>query len=310
MDPLGTSPLPPRRASVWANALGGSLHGPDAELRFACTLEAASEGGISFIANASYRRAWAKTAASVVLASPSETVPEGFAGSVLRVANPYAAWAAVLASGQKTVAWASSRPAGVDPSAIIHPGVHLADDVVVGARTVLYPGVALYPGSVVGSDCILHANVVLGADGFGFVPPHGTTAGWTKIPHLGRVRIGNHVELGAGTCVDRAVVGETVVGDGCKIDNLCQIGHNVRLGAHCVLAGQVGIAGSSVLEDYVVVGGQAGIAGHLRIGRGARIGAQSGVGKSVPAGTEVLGSPAVDAREFRRLFAAQKSARG
>ena len=309
MDPLGASPLPPRRASAWAADLGGSLHGPDIELRFACTLEAGSEGGISFIANASYRRAWAKTAASVVLASPSETVPEGFAGSVLRVANPYAAWAAMLASGQKTVAWASSRPAGVDPSAIIHPGVHLADDVVIGARTVLHPGVVLYPGSEVGSDCILHANVVLGADGFGFVPPHGTAAGWTKIPHLGRVRIGNHVELGAGTCVDRAVVGETVVGDGCKIDNLCQIGHNVRLGAHCVLAGQVGIAGSSVLEDYVVVGGQAGIAGHLRIGRGARIGAQSGVGKSVPAGTEVLGSPAVDAREFRRLFAAQKSAR-
>ncbi|MEY4172266.1 MAG: UDP-3-O-[3-hydroxymyristoyl] glucosamine N-acyltransferase, partial [Bacteroidota bacterium] len=206
MDPLGASPLPPRRASEWANALGGSLQGPDAELRFACTLEAGSEGGISFIANASYRRAWAKTAASVVLASPSETVPEGFAGSVLRVANPYAAWAAVLSSGQKTVAWASSRPAGVDPSAIIHPGVHLADDVVVGARTVLHPGVVLYPGSEVGSDCILHANVVLGADGFGFVPPHGTAAGWTKIPHLGRVRIGNHVELGAGTCVDRAVV--------------------------------------------------------------------------------------------------------
>ena len=189
MDPLGASPLPPRRASEWANALGGSLQGPDAELRFACTLEAGSEGGISFIANASYRRAWAKTAASVVLASPSETVPEGFAGSVLRVANPYAAWAAVLSSGQKTVAWASSRSAGVDPSAIIHPGVHLADDVVVGARTVLHPGVVLYPGSEVGSDCILHANVVLGADGFGFVPPHGTamTQGFHSFDHPVRI---------------------------------------------------------------------------------------------------------------------------
>jgi UDP-3-O-[3-hydroxymyristoyl] glucosamine N-acyltransferase len=122
--------------------------------------------------------------------------------------------------------------------------------------------------------------------------------------------VGNGVELGAGTCVDRAVVGETVVGDGCKIDNLCQIGHNVRLGAHCVIAGQVGIAGSTVLEDYVVVGGQTGIAGHLHIGRGARIGGQSGVAKSLPPGAEVLGSPAVDAREFRRLFAAQKSAKG
>lgn len=310
MDPLGASPLLPRRASEWAALLNGSLYGPDAELHFACTLEAGSEGGLSFIANPSYRRAWAKSSASAVLASDSASVPEGFAGSVIRVANPYAAWASVLASGLKPIAWASGRPAGVDPSAVVAPGVHLAEDVVVGARTVLHPGTVLYPGTVVGADCILHANVVLGADGFGFVPPHATTAGWTKIPHLGRVRVGDHVELGAGTCVDRAVVGETVVGDGCKIDNLCQIGHNVRLGGHCVLAGQVGIAGSTVLEDYVVVGGQAGIAGHLRIGRGARIGAQSGVGKSIPAGTEVLGSPAVDAREFRRLFAAQKSARG
>jgi UDP-3-O-[3-hydroxymyristoyl] glucosamine N-acyltransferase len=310
MDPLGASPLPPRRASEWAAALGGALDGPDAELHFACTLDCGGTGGISFIANPSYRRAWAKSRASAVLASKSESVPAGFAGSVVRVANPYAAWAMILASGQKTLSWSSARPAGVDPSAVLHPGVQLAEDVVVGARTVLYPGVVLYPGTVVGSDCILHANVVLGADGFGFVPPHGAAAGWTKIPHLGRVRVGNGVELGAGTCVDRAVVGETVVGDGCKIDNLCQIGHNVRLGAHCVIAGQVGIAGSTVLEDYVVVGGQTGIAGHLHIGRGARIGGQSGVAKSLPPGAEVLGSPAVDAREFRRLFAAQKSAKG
>ena len=167
----------------------------------------------------------------------------------------------------------------------------------------------IYESRVLGADCILHANVVLGSDGFGFVPPHTGSAGWTKIPHLGRVRIGNGVELGSGTCVDRAVVGETVIGNGSKLDNMCQIGHNVRIGAHCVLAGQVGVAGSTVLEDYVVVGGQAGIAGHITIGRGARIGAQSGVAKSLAPGAEVLGSPAVDARDFRRFFAAQKSGR-
>jgi len=310
MDPLGASPLPPRTASAWAADLGGVLEGPDAELHFACTLESGSEGGISFIANPSYRKAWAQSSASAVVAALETPRPEGFVGAVVRVANPYAAWAHILGSGIQPVEWSIDRPVGVDPSAVVHPGVHLAENVTVGARTVLHPGVVLYPGTVVGADCIIHANAVVGADGFGFVPPQGEQPGWTKIPHLGRVRIGNGVELGAGTCVDRAVVGETLIGDGCKIDNLCQIGHNVRIGAHCVLAGQVGIAGSTVLEDYVLVGGQAGIAGHLRIGRGARIGAQSGVGKSVPAGTEVLGSPAVDAREFRRLFAAQKSARG
>ena len=310
MDSLGASALPSRPASEWAQVLGGILEGPDATVEFACTLESGAEGGISFLANPNYRRAWAKSAASVVLASTEINTPEGFRGSIIRVSNPYAAWANVLSSGQRHVVWATGRPAGVDPSAVIAPGVQLAEDVVVGPRSILNPGVVLYPGTVVGADCILHANVVLGSDGFGFVPPHSGAASWTKIPHLGRVRIGDGVELGSGTCVDRAVVGETVIGNGSKLDNLCQIGHNVRIGAHCVLAGQVGVAGSSVLEDYVVVGGQAGIAGHITIGRGSRIGGQSGVTKSLAPGAEVLGTPAVDAREFRRFFAAQKSGRG
>ncbi len=310
MDPLGSSALPARPASEWAKVLGGVLEGPDVVVEFACTLESGAPGGISFLANPSYRRSWAKSAASVVLASAEITPPEGFIGSILRVANAYAAWATLLAGGQRHVAWATGRPAGVDTSAVVAPGVQLAEDVVVGPRSILNPGVVLYPGTVVGADCILHANVVLGSDGFGFVPPHSGAAGWTKIPHLGRVRIGDGVELGSGTCVDRAVVGETVIGNGSKLDNLCQIGHNVRIGAHCVLAGQVGVAGSSILEDYVVVGGQAGIAGHITIGRGSRIGAQSGVAKSLAPGSEVLGSPAVDAREFRRFFAAQKSGKG
>lgn len=310
MDPLGASPLPARHASEWARILGGTLQGPDTAIHFACTLERGGPGGISFIANPTYRKAWATTAASAVLAAHGSTVPDGFHGAILWVTNPYAAWAEVLQSGIRPVAWATQRPKAADPSAVLAPGVQLAEDVVIGPRTVLHPGVVLYPGTVVGADCILHANAVLGADGFGFVPPHGQAAGWTKIPHLGRVRLGDQVEVGAGTCIDRAVVGETVVGDGTKMDNLCQIGHNARIGAHCVLAGQVGVAGSAVLEDYVVVGGQAGISGHITIGRGARIGAQSGVAKSLPPGAEVLGSPAVDAREFRRFFAAQKSKRG
>ena len=309
MDSLGTSALPARPASKWAQVLGGVLEGPDTVVEFACTLEAGASGGISFLANPNYRRAWGLSAASVVLAGQDAEPPAEYRGSVLRVANPYAAWATVLESGQRHVAWALVRPAGVDPSAVLAPGVQLAEDVVIGPRSVLNPGVVVYPGTVIGADCILHANVVLGSDGFGFVPPHAGSAGWTKIPHLGRVRIGNGVELGSGTCVDRAVVGETVIGNGSKLDNMCQIGHNVRIGAHCVLAGQVGVAGSTVLEDYVVVGGQAGIAGHITIGRGARIGAQSGVAKSLAPGAEVLGSPAVDARDFRRFFAAQKSGR-
>ena len=310
MDPLRASPLPPLRASEWASKLGGQLEGPDHELHCACTLSGGSEGGISFISNPRYRRAWALSEASVVLCDPKDQAPKEFKGSVIRVANSYAAWAAVLASGQTQVPWATGRPSGVHPSVLIAPGVVMAEDVQVGAGTVINPGVVLYPGTVVGDHCLIHANVVLGADGFGFVPPYQDLAHWTKIPHLGSVRIGNNVELGAGTCVDRAVVGITLIDDGCKIDNLCQIGHNVRIGKHCILAGQVGVAGSTVLEDYVVVGGQVGIAGHLTVGQGSRIGAQSGVGKSLGPRSEVLGSPAMESREFRRLFVAQKAKQG
>ena len=166
MDPLGASALPARPASEWAKVLGGVLEGPDVAVEFACTLESGAPCGISFLANPSYRRAWAATAASVVLAGIGTESPAAYLGSVIRVANPYAAWAAVLSSGQRHVAWAIDRPTGVDPSAVLAPGVQLAEDVVIGPRSVLNPGVVLYPGTVVGADCILHANVVLGSDLF------------------------------------------------------------------------------------------------------------------------------------------------
>ena len=129
MDSLGASALPARPASEWAQVLGGVLEGPEVAVEFACTLEAGSPGGISFLANPSYRRAWSASGASVVLAGTDSETPKGFGGSVIRVANPYAAWAMVLASGQRHVAWAVARPKGVDPSAVLAPGVQLAEDV-------------------------------------------------------------------------------------------------------------------------------------------------------------------------------------
>jgi UDP-3-O-[3-hydroxymyristoyl] glucosamine N-acyltransferase len=171
----------------------------------------------------------------------------------------------------------------------------------VGAGTVLHPHVTLYDGTVVGERCVVHSGARLGADGFGFVPD---ASGLRKVPQVGGCRIGDDVEVGANTTIDRGSIGDTVVGDGTKIDNLVQVGHNCRLGRHVVVVSQVGISGSTRVGDGAVLGGQAGVQGHIEIGAGARIGAQAGVTASVPAGATVSGYPARPHREALRVQAA------
>ncbi|NDD50093.1 MAG: UDP-3-O-(3-hydroxymyristoyl)glucosamine N-acyltransferase, partial [Flavobacteriia bacterium] len=207
--------------------------------------------------------------AAAVIVNLKQERPEGFEGSLLRVANPYEAWSRALDIYGTHTGWGSEA---IDPSADLHPSVQLAPGVTIGAGvkigagTVLHPGVTIYPHSTIGAHCILHAGVVIGADGFGFAPPSKAQDGLQKIKHIGHVVLGDHVEIGANSCVDRAVVGATAIGHGTKLDNLCQIGHNVQIGMHCVLAGQVGIAGSTTIGHGVQIGGQVGIAGHLKIG--------------------------------------------
>ncbi|MBW6513552.1 MAG: UDP-3-O-(3-hydroxymyristoyl)glucosamine N-acyltransferase [Candidatus Syntrophosphaera sp.] len=179
----------------------------------------------------------------------------------------------------------------------------LGDDVTIGAGTRLYPNVVVYPECEVGSDTIIHSGAVIGADGFGFILMDGMQH---KIPQIGNVRIGNNVEIGANTAIDRGTLSTTLVGDGTKIDNHVQIGHNCRIGRHCILCAHVGLAGSTILGDYVYLAGQVGAAGHLTIGDRAMIGAQAGVTSDIPADGRYLGSPAVDANTFKRNFVAQK----
>jgi UDP-3-O-[3-hydroxymyristoyl] glucosamine N-acyltransferase len=181
--------------------------------------------------------------------------------------------------------------------------------VRVGDDTRLHPQVVCYPGTVIGERVILHAGVRLGSDGFGYVPGEGGT-GHRRIPHVGRCVIGDDVEIGANTTVDRGSVDDTVIGTGTKIDNLVQVGHNVRIGARCIIMAQVGISGSCVIDDDCILAGQAGLAGHLTVGRGARVAAQSGVDRSIPAGMTVFGYPARERREaFRTLAAMNRLAR-
>jgi len=182
------------------------------------------------------------------------------------------------------------RNVRIDSNAVIGPGVIIGDDCHIGATSSVYY-------CVMGNGVRLYSGVRIGEAGFGFA--HDGT-GFVSVPQLGRVLIEDRVEIGANTTIDRGSGPDTVIGAGCRIDNLVQIGHNVRLGRNCIIVAQTGIAGSTVLEDGVTTGGQVGIAGHLTVGKGAEIGAKSGVMKNIAPGERVVGSPAVPARQFMR----------
>ncbi len=292
-------------------------------------LERAGPGDLSFLASPRYAPYFERTSASVVLIAPEleataggpETrivVPEPYAALlvVLPVLYPQAVWEAdvhpTAAIGRGTT-W--QEPVAIGPHASlgsdvqlgrnvrIGAGCVLGDGVAVGDDTQLYPRVTLYAGTALGKRVIVHAGAVLGSDGFGYVPGKGGEA-HRKIPHVGRCLIGDDVEIGANTCVDRGSVDDTVIGSGTKIDNLVHIAHNARIGARCLIMALAGIAGSVQVEDDVIIAGQVGIADHLTIGRGARLLVQSGYIGNVPPGATMFGYPARPHREFLRAQAA------
>jgi len=314
-----------RTLAELAAELGGTVEGDGSvTIRGVAGIREALPGDVTFIANARYDTYLQETRASAVICSRE---PREAPMPLLYVDNPYLAFQKVVRIFRPD----TFRPAaGVHPSAVVHPDAKLGEEVSIGphcviergaeigARTVvmaggyvgvssrigedttLFPRVTIREECAVGSRCILHPGVVIGADGFGFAFDSGR---YHKVPQVGNVEIGDDVEIGANTTIDRATTDSTRIGDGTKIDNLVQIGHNVVVGRHCIIVAQVGISGSTELEDYVTIGGQAGLTGHMRVGRGAQVAAQSGVTKSVPAGTTVLGYPASPIATFKRVHA-------
>jgi UDP-3-O-[3-hydroxymyristoyl] glucosamine N-acyltransferase len=320
-----------RSLAEHAAQVGGEVVGDGrVEIRGVRGLEEAGPGDIAFYANKKYRRAFETTRAAAVIVEPGET--RAGAIPLLAVANPYLAFAKIStllhppprAEGGISRSAAVQPTAFVDPSAEVGPLVSIGARAKVGARTILRAGVRLAEDAVVGADCLLHENVVVrercvvgdrvilqpgcvvGSDGYGFAfDPEGEGQGprHYKVPQAGIVRIEDDVELGACTCVDRATLGETVVGRGSKIDNLVQIAHNVEVGPLCLIVSQAGIAGSTKLGMGVVLAGQVGVIGHLTLGDGAKVGAQAGVGQDLEPGAIVSGSPAFDHRAWLRASA-------
>ena len=186
---------------------------------------------------------------------------------------------------------------------VLHPGVRIGAGCKIGAGTTIFSNAVLYDDTVVGKDCIIHSNAVLGAFGFGYKPD---AAGLKLSSQLGWVELGDHVEVGAGTTIDRGTYGPTIIGSGTKIDNLVMIAHNCRIGQHNMICSQVGVAGSTSTGEWVIMAGQCGLRDHIHIGDGAVLGARSGVSNDVPAKHTVLGEPAIDLKQ-RKLQLASMS---
>jgi len=312
------------RASM-AAAAGGEAAERTEPFYGVAPLQTAGPREVSFLDNRRYAALLAGTRAGAVVVHPDllARLPAGAVGIV--TAEPYLGWARVAAlfhpeppphAGAHAAAVIDAE-ALVDPSAEIGPLAVIGAGATIGPRCRIGAAAVIGPGVVLGADCrigpqatighaLLGARVYvypgarIGQEGFGFAS---TAEGFFTVPQLGRVILEDDVEVGANTTIDRGSAHDTVIGAGSRLDNLVQIGHNVRIGRGCVIVSQAGISGSTVLGDHVMVGGQAGLIGHLRIGRKARIGAQAGVMADVPDAAEVVGSPAQPVREFFRHVA-------
>lgn len=322
-----------------ADALNGTIEGnPDAKVTKFAKIEHGKPGAISFFANPKYEQYVYTSKASVLLVNSDFVPKEKVEATMVRVENAYTAVADLLkfVNNQRRkyrsrIAFSTLLGCGISIRAclgkkvsvgdfvkigprtrigdygIIHSNVTIGSDVTIGHHVIIYPGVVIYPKTVIGDNCILHAGCIIGSDGFGNAPQDDGT--WKKIEHLGGVIIGNDVEIGSNTTVDRAMMENTIIGNGVRIDNLCQIAHNVIIGDNTVMAAQTGIAGSTEIGKNCMFGGQVGLVGHIKIADNTMIGAQSGVTRSVrKSGTVIMGTPAIEHNNYLRSYAKFKQA--
>lgn len=320
-------------AKELATLLGGDLEGdPLVTVNRPGKIEEGGPGEVSFLGHPKYEPYAYTTGASVLIVERTFMPQRPIAATLIRVDNVREAFAQLLQRFDPAKAMTHS---GVAAQAFVHPEARLAADVavgrfsvvergaVVGAGTVLhdqvyigpnvhigqdvriFPGARILHGCFIGDRCIVHANVVVGSDGFGFAPD--ADGANQKVPQVGNVVVESDVEIGAGTTIDRATMGSTIIRTGVKLDNLIQIGHNVEIGAHTVIAAQTGIAGSTRIGAHCRIGGQVGFVGHIQVADGVKIQAQSGIAGSVTEkGAALFGSPAIPYTDYLRSYAVFK----
>lgn len=317
------------KAGQIAALIGGEVDGdPEVCVNTFAKIEEARTGALTFLANPKYTHYIYTTDASIVLVRRDFVPAQPVRATLVRVDDPYAVLSNLLEYASQAM---TPSPVGIEQPSFVAPGVEIPGDAYIGAfayvadgvrlgsgvkifpqayvghgveigeGTIIYPGAKIYHGCRIGARCIIHAGAVIGADGFGFAPlPDGS---YHKIPQIGIVTIGDDVEIGANTTVDRATMGSTVIGRGTKLDNLIQAAHNTEIGCNTVIAAQTGIAGSTRIGDYCMIGGQVGFAGHIQVGDRVKIGAQSGIPNNVPDGARLMGYPAVPEMDFARQAA-------
>jgi len=307
-----------------AEYVDGRVYGdPNVVIRSASTLGRADEGDISFLANVKYEKYLRTTKASAVIVgkeTSNTSVP------LLIAEDPYYAFMQIMVllhghrkhrkvgiSARALISDSAkigadchihdfatiAEDAKVGDGCIIYPGAYVGEDVQVGNDCVIYPNVTIYDGCRIGNRVIINANSAIGEDGFGYASHKGVHH---KIPQIGIVIIEDDVEIGACCGIERGTLGDTVIGQGSKLGDLVAIGHGAKIGAHCLLVAQVGVAGSTTLGHHCVVGGQVGIVGHINVGNNVMIAAQAGVINNIPDGKVVLGAPAIEASQGKRAY--------
>lgn len=314
-------------ATQIATILDGEVEGDvNAEVSKLAKIEEGTAGSLTFLSNPRYTPFIYTTNASITIVNKTFEVEHKLTTTLIRVDDAYEAFSKILEyyNTIKMNKTGIEQPSFISDTASygenvylgafsyvgdnvslgnnvkVYPNVYIGDNVSIGNDVIVFSGAKIYSETQIGDHCVIHSNAIVGADGFGFAPNDGGT--FTKIPQTGNVLIEANVDVGAGTTIDRATLGSTIIREGVKLDNQIQIAHNVEIGAHTVIAAQTGVAGSTKIGKNCLIGGQVGIAGHLIIEDNVKIQAQSGIGKNIKTGESIQGSPALGYSDYNKSY--------
>ncbi len=314
-------------ASQIAGILEGELEGnPDIAVHKLAKIEEGETGSLTFLANPKYTAHIYTTKASITIVNKDFVPDQILATTLIKVDDAYESFSKLLEfyNGAKDNKIGIESPVYMSDSAVygdslymgafsylgnnvslghhvkIYPNVYVGDNVTIGNNVIVYAGAKIYSQTIIGNNCVIHSGAIVGADGFGFAPSK--NGGFNKVPQTGNVVIEDNVDIGAGTTIDRATLGSTILRRGVKLDNQIQIAHNVEIGENTVIAAQTGVAGSTKIGKNCMIGGQVGIVGHITIGDRVRIQAQSGIGRNVKDDEVLQGSPALAYGEFNKSY--------